>query len=81
MNVQSKAPSRGRGRTVKKNERLTQEEQVKQLLEDHKKTLGEVVCIKIDDRTSIELPASMSTEDREKRIKNYLKNTNFKPVK
>lgn len=81
MNLQNKAPSRGRGRSIKKNERLSPEEQVKQLLSDHKKSLGEMICIKIDERTSIELPASMSISDREKRIKNYLKNTNFRPVK
>lgn len=54
MNVQKKAPSGGRGRIMKKNERLSPEEQVKQLLNDHKKSLGEMICIKIDERTSIE---------------------------
>ncbi|WP_296939386.1 hypothetical protein [uncultured Dysgonomonas sp.] len=66
---------------MKKIERLTQEEILKQILDDHKKSLGKVVCIKIDERTSIEVPASMSEEDRAKRIKNYLKNSNFRPVK
>lgn len=81
MNVQNKAPARGRGRVVRKPERLTQEEILKQLLDDHKKSLGEVVCIKVDERTSIEVPASMSEEDRAKRVKAYLKNSTFRPVK
>ena len=66
---------------MRKIERLTQEEILKQILDDHKKSLGEVVCIKIDERTSIEVPASMSEEDRAKLIKNYLKNSNFRPAK
>ena len=81
MNVQNKAPSKGRGRSMRKIERLTQEEILKQILDDHKKSLGEVICIEIDERTSIEVPASMSEEDRAKRIKNYLKNSNFRPAK
>ncbi len=78
---EQRALSRGRGRTVKKNERLSQEEVLNQILDDHKKNIGDVVCIKIDDRTSIELPASMSVEDREKRVENYIKNMNFKFAK
>lgn len=66
---------------MKKSERLTQDEVLKNLLEDHKKTLGEVVWVKIDDRTYIELPASMSEKDRKDRIENYMKHSNFKPIK
>lgn len=81
MNELNTAPVKRRGRTVKRNERLTQDEILKSLLEDHKKSQGEVVWIKIDDRTHIELPASLSEEDRKKRVKNYLEHSNFKPMK
>ncbi len=79
MGIQNKAPSRGRGNAMKKSERTTAEEALRQLLDDHKKTLGEMIQIKIDNRTYIEVPASMSEEDRKKRVKNYLQNTSYKP--
>lgn len=79
--MQSSSSQRGRGRSPRKSERLSQEEVVNQVLEEHKKSVGEVICIKIDARTSIELPASLSVEDRQKRVDNYIKNMNFKPGK
>ncbi|MFV0538922.1 MAG: hypothetical protein ACK5M3_16385 [Dysgonomonas sp.] len=79
MEVQKKAPLR-RGSSSKKSERLSQEEMLKQLLNDHKQSLGDMVSIRIDSRTSIEVPANMSEEDREKRVKNYLKHSNYKPM-
>ncbi|MBD8389297.1 hypothetical protein [Dysgonomonas sp. BGC7] len=81
MDVQSKTPSKGRGRVMKKPERISQEEMLKKILDDHKKSLGDVVWVRIDDRTHIELPANMSEADRNERIENYLKNSNFKPAK
>ncbi|WP_165042208.1 hypothetical protein [Dysgonomonas sp. ZJ709] len=80
MDGQNKTSSRGRKATVKNPERMTQVEAVKQLLDNHKKGLNEVVHIKIDDRTYLEVPAGLSAEDRQDRIKNYLKYTNYKPV-
>ena len=74
MNIENKAPARGRTRAMKKPERLTQEEALKQLLEDHKKDLGEVVQIKVNDRTYIEVPANLTDSERSERVKNYLKN-------
>ena len=78
MEVQNKVPARRRGSSVRKGDQLSQEEALKQLLESHKKSIGEVVWVKIDDRTHIELPANMSEKEREKRIKNYLMNVNYK---
>lgn len=79
MEVQKKTPLR-RGSSAKKSERLSQEEMLIQLLNDHKQSLGDMVSIRIDNRTSIEVPASLSEEDREKRVKNYLKHSNYKPM-
>lgn len=81
MNELNTAPVRRRGSSMRKNERLTQDEILKKLIEDHKENQGDVVWVRIDDRTHIELPANMSEEDRKIRIKNYLKNSNFKPIK
>lgn len=77
MNVQSKTTER----STRKNERLSQEVLLKKSMEEYKKGLGDRVLVRIDDRTLIELPASMSEIDRQERIKNYLKNSNFRPTK
>lgn len=74
MNIENKVPAKGRTRAMKKPERMTQEEALKQLLEDHKKDLGEVVQIKVNERTYIEVPANLSEKERIERVKNYLKN-------
>ncbi|MDR1091557.1 MAG: hypothetical protein LBL79_10810, partial [Prevotella sp.] len=79
MEVQKRTPQR-RGNSVKKAERLSQEEMLNQLLDDHKQSLGDMVSIRIDSRTSIEVPANMTEEDRKKRVNNYLKHSNYKPV-
>lgn len=81
MNVQSKAPTRGKRQALNKNSRISQDEALAILLEEHKQSLGDMVWIRIDDRTHIELPAAMSEADRQERIENYLKNSNFKPAK
>jgi len=79
MNVQNNISPKGKNRTMKKGERSSQEDTLRQLLDDHKNSLGEVIQIKIDNRTYIEIPANLSEEDRKDRVKNYLKNTNYKP--
>lgn len=77
MSLQSKTT----GRTSRKSERYTQEELLKKSIEDYNKRTANMVWIRIDDRTLIELPASMNELDRQERIKNYLKNSNFRPIK
>lgn len=81
MNELNTTSARRRGRPAKRNERLTQEEILKNLLQEHKDSLGEVVWVRIDDRTHIELPANMSEEDRKERVENYMKHSSFKPIK
>ncbi len=80
MNVQNQSLPRGRAQ-AKKGERFSPEETLRRLMEEHKRNSPEMVLIRIDDRTHIELPAAMSEQDRQERIKNYLKNSNFKPAK
>lgn len=75
------SPSKGKNRNHKKGERINQEQVLAQLLEDHKKNIGDVVLVRIDARTTIELPASLSAEARQERIDNYRKNMSFKPAK
>lgn len=78
MSVLNKAPSSGRGRSVKRNVQHAQENSVQLILDEHKKSLGEVMCLRIDARTIIELPAHLSEEEQAKRIKAFMKNTNYK---
>lgn len=40
-------------------------------LKEYKKSVGEVVLVAISPRTTIELPAHLSPEEREIRIENY----------
>ncbi len=69
------------GHSRRKSERLSSEEALTQILDAHKKSVGKTISIRIDNRTSIEVPANMSEEDRDKRVANYLKNTNYKVLK
>lgn len=59
---------------IHRSERLTVNEQVALMLEDYKKKMGEVVCVRVDDRTSIEIPACLTPAERLERIENYKKN-------
>ena len=81
MNVQNKAPSRRSGNAMKKSERVKPEELLKKIVEDHKERVGDVICIRIDSRTSIELPAHLSEEKRVERVNNYIRNANLKAIK
>lgn len=40
-------------------------------LKEYKKSIGEVVLVAISPRTTIELPANLSQEERNIRIENY----------
>ena len=50
-------------------------------MEKLEKSPAEMVWIRIDDRTHIEVPADMTKEERKARIDNSLKNSKFKPIK
>ena len=78
MNFLNKTPSPGRGRPAKKSVEQMQENSVQRMLDEHKKSLGEIISLRIDARTTIELPAHLSEEEQAKRIKAFVKNTNYK---
>lgn len=78
MSVFDKAPLQGRGRPMRRNVQQVQENSVQRMLDEHKKNQGEVICIRIDARTTIELSANLSEEERAKRIRDFMKNTNYK---
>lgn len=44
---------------------------VKQVLKEHKDRVGAVELVKISDRTTIELPAHLSPEEKNARIMHY----------
>ena len=44
---------------------------IEKSLKEYKKSVGEVVLVAISPRTTIELPAHLSPEEREIRIENY----------
>ena len=62
---------------MKKNtnhfESLSQAQQAENALKEHKKRVGEVEYVAINERTTFEFPASLSKEEREIRIENYKK--------
>ncbi len=66
---------------INRSERVRANDLVSQMLEEHKKRMGEVVCVVVDSRTSIELPASLTPEERSEHVKNYIKNMGIKPMK
>ena len=45
----------------------------KQMLKEHKNRIGDVVLVKISERTTIELPAALSQEEKNARIEQYKK--------
>jgi ribosomal protein RSM22 (predicted rRNA methylase) len=54
-------------------ERNTATQQVESLLKNIKEKAGKVILIQITNRTSIELPAYLSQEERDARVANYIK--------
>lgn len=58
---------------ITRSERTTANQQVELLLKNIKEKNGEVVLVQITDRTSIELPAHLSQEERNARVANYIK--------
>lgn len=66
---------------INRSERVKANDLVNQILEEHKKRVGEVVCVVVDSRTSIELPASLTPEERNEHVKNYRKNMGLKAAR
>lgn len=46
---------------------------IKQVLKEHKDRVGAVVLVKISERTTIELPANLSSEEKNARVEHYKK--------
>jgi len=63
---------------ITRSERSTVNQQVESVLKDLKEKTGEVIQIQITDRTSIELPAHFSQEQRDARVAKYLELHNSK---
>lgn len=74
MSVQQTTPKAGRRTAMKRTERQTPEDTLRRIIEEHKKDMGETVWLKIDDRTHIEVAASLTEDERNKRVENYLEN-------
>lgn len=81
MEIRKRTSQKGKEGAINRSERVRANDLVSQMLEDHKKRIGEVVCIVIDSRTSIELPASLTQEERNEHVRNYIKNVGLKPIK
>ncbi len=74
MSVQQTTPKAGRRTAMQRTERQTPEDTLRRIIEEHKKDMGETVWLKIDDRTHIEVAASLTEDERNKRVENYLEN-------
>lgn len=58
---------------ITRSERLSANQQVEKMLKDVKAKAGEVILVQITDRTSIELPANLTLEEREARVEKYIR--------
>lgn len=54
-----------------RSERSLSNQLIENSLKEYKKSIGEVVLIAISPRTTIELPAHLTQEERDIRIENY----------
>lgn len=81
MRARKTLPQKGKEGTINRSERVRANDAVAQMLEEHKKRIGEMVCVVIDERTSIEIPASLSPEQRKEHVDNYIRNARMKLIK
>ena len=58
---------------VTRSDRTTVNQQVESMLKEMKERTGDVILVQITPRTTIELPAHLSQEEREARVNNYIK--------
>lgn len=65
--------NRKSGEITTRSDKSYATQQVETILKNIKQKAGEVVLIQITDRTSIELPAHLSQEERDARVANYIK--------
>lgn len=56
-----------------RSERSIANQLIENSLKEYKKSIGEVVLVSVGPRTTIELPASLTQEEREARIEIYMK--------
>lgn len=54
-----------------RSERSIANQLIENSLKEYKKSVGEVVLVAITPRTTIELPANLTLEERNLRIENY----------
>lgn len=59
-------------REVIRSERSFATQQVETILKNIKQKAGDVILVQITERTSIELPAHLSQEERDARVANYI---------
>lgn len=81
METKKRTPLKKKEGAINRSERVKANDLVSQMLEEHKKRIGDVVCVVVDSRTSIELPASLTPEERNEHVENYKKNMGIKPIK
>lgn len=76
MESMKTTPTKRRGLDMQGRKVMTEADRLKQLFE--KQNNKEIIWVKVDDRTYIELPANLSKEDQAVRIENYIKNAKHK---
>lgn len=57
--------------TNPRSERSIANQLIENSLKEYKKSIGEVVLVAVGPRTIIELPASLTQDERDARIENY----------
>lgn len=71
MATRQNTPQNRKDGVITRSERSSANQLVETMLAEHKTKVGDVIHIVINDRTTIELPAHLSQEQREERVANY----------
>ncbi|MDR3059215.1 MAG: hypothetical protein LBU84_13890 [Prevotella sp.] len=71
--MKQNTPQNKKSGTITRSERSTSNQLVESMLTEHKSKIGDVIHVVINERTTIELPASLSKDEIEARVENYKK--------
>jgi len=74
MSSKNKLSSDTKAGTINRQEKFKANDTLKSIIAEHKAKTGEVIHIVVDEKTTLELPASLSPKEIKERIEIYKKN-------
>lgn len=72
MAAKQKSSSNKKEGEITRSERTSATQQAESVLKNAKEKMGNVIHVNITDRTTIELPADLSQEEIDARVKKYI---------